>query len=400
MSTIGGRIVVSIIDDGSQLHTVLLSNKPLVQFYTGSTGDPDWTQPENQPTIYLDVKNGTTTVPVDSNSIKWYHNGSILNFDATTGISGNFKKTTYGADNVPALKIIGNLAQSENVSEETIMIEGSATVNGASVPFRAYIPITISFFQANGGYGSYITKQGNGGFVLDSTTSSLTLYNVLRQRSATGTSTVGANEYWSEWYINGTQITDTSKVGTITIDGTQYSKLTIVRDDIADYAIVECRAYQKVNSAKGDFIITSSVEVNDMLDDEMMYISSQLYENGSPVAASTSETGEGNENTLRYNQSINYRVSVAKATDPVSYYTSYTNYYIQLRTNLNTVYTGSLSGSDLGTPIASGEFAGYRKLSADLSQNYWGGFTLTYSHIVQMGGKISGYIIASTEALS
>lgn len=399
MSSIGGRIMVNLIDDGSQLHAVLLCNTPLTQSWTGSAADPDWTVAANQPVIYLDAKSGIDRVTVGAFS--WYYNNQLIQFTGNTSNDGKFQMTTYEIETgvtVPALKIIGNLAANGNVDEDTIAFSGTATINGTNVPFRSVISIRISSFSENGGYNAYIDSKDNGGFAIDKDHSSLILYNVLKQAGASGIATIGASAYVAEWYINGSKVTDNSKVGTVTIDGVTYSKLTVAEADITDYAIIECKCFKLEGGSKGAYLLSAFVEVNDLTDPEMMYVSSTI--SGAGITTSqTTETGEGNENTLRNGQQVNYDVFVAKAEDVTSVFTSYAHFYIQLRTAQNAVYTAALSGADLGSPIASGDFAGFRKLVGSGAATGHGKFLLTAAHVAAMGRKMSGYLLASTEEL-
>ena len=97
MSTVSNRFYVECIDDGATLHGQLLSNKSLTQAWTGTTAVPNWTTAANQPTIYVDLLDGNTSVEPDSGGT-WYYNGVALEFDSTTHIdtTGKFEEVFPG----------------------------------------------------------------------------------------------------------------------------------------------------------------------------------------------------------------------------------------------------------------------------------------------------------------
>lgn len=82
---------ISIIDDGSQIHSLLRSTMTLNQSWTGNAASPDWSG-SNNPIIYADIRNGVTPLDAVSN-VKWSYNGTEITFNSdnistNAGISG------------------------------------------------------------------------------------------------------------------------------------------------------------------------------------------------------------------------------------------------------------------------------------------------------------------------
>jgi len=403
MSSIGGRVAVSLIDDGSQLHSLLRSTMTLNQSWTGNAASPDWSGSDN-PIIYADVKNGVTTLN-DVVNVKWSYNGTEITFDSdnvstNAGISGVFEKTTYNG--MPALKIIGNLAKSGSVNESVVALSGKVVVDSSLLPVYATTNIRLSSFAQNGGYDAYIDSV-DGRFSIENKGETLYLYNVLKQAGVNDVATVQANDYIAEFYINSAQAA-ASKVTTVTIGGNTYYRLTVEDSDITDYATIECKCYKNANGTKGAYIMSSFIEVNDMSDPEMMYIGSTVGGDGIP-SSQTTETGEGNDNTIHAGQYIDYDIFVATSTDVTAVNTVFAYYYIQLLTAQKEVYMGEIASANLGNPIASGSFRGYRRMmpSSDIFPSIASGHgrcRITAEHVKTLGRKMSGSVIASDVELT
>lgn len=403
MSGIGGRIAISLIDDGSQIHSLLKSTMTLNQSWTGNAASPDWSG-NNNPIIYADIRNGVTPLDAVSN-VKWSYNGTEITFNSNNistnaGISGVFQKITHNS--MPALKIIGNLAKSDSVNESVVALSGSVVVDTAVLPVYATINIRLSSFAQNGGYDAYIDSV-DGRFAIENDGDTLYLYNVLKQAGVSDVATVQASDYIAEFYINGVQAAS-SKVTTQTIGGSTYYQLTVGDSDILDYAIIECKCYKKTAGAKGAYIMSSFIEVNDISDPEMMYISSTVGGTGIP-SSQTTETGEGNDNSIHAGQYVDYDIWVATSTDVTAVNTMFAHYYIQLLTAQKEVYMGEVANANLGTPIASGSFKGYRKMLSPSTifpsiTSGHGMCRITAEHVKTLGRKMSGSVIASDVELT
>lgn len=402
MSTIGGRIMISTIEDGATLHTLLMCDAALSQAVKGTSYSPDWSGDNSHPKIYLDVKNGTSHVNVNAGGTWYYKNRAIVFDSSNNNISsdGKFQLSTrtVGGYTYPALLIIGNLADQENSDEQVIAYEGAVTMSESSVAFRATITVTLTFFREQGGYASYIGTTSDHGFNFTADGQSITLYNVLQEAGENSVNTVASTSYTADWYVNGVLVTAQSKLGTVNVGTVSCPSLTLTEGEIVDYAVVECRCITGTGES-ATLVSTSYREVNDLSDPEMMYISSVVSTAGGGYQSpSTTETGEGNENTLKKGQQVNYDVWVATETDAQAVDTQFKYFYIELRNSLNEAYnTSSLSGTDLQGSAVNGT---YRALNGSGGNTGHGKFMLTYDHVKAMGGKASGILIASTQALT
>ena len=99
------------------------TSKALWQGYNDETGavSPDWTVVANQPTIIPKAFSARLGVDVaKAGGGSWSYNGTIITFDAGTGISTNFNgsfKINFAND---AITIVKNLASSTNMNGDIL----------------------------------------------------------------------------------------------------------------------------------------------------------------------------------------------------------------------------------------------------------------------------------------
>lgn len=228
MSTVGSKITLALIEDGSQVHASLLSTIPISQAYTGGSSGtgacyPDWTVPENQPIIYLDIMKETTRIQVnDLRNLSWTYNGrSISNYVNTFQVSA---VTVSDGSTCTALRIINNLATAQNVDEDLIALEGEVHVGTAWLPFRSTITASITSFAENGYYSqiyslptykptdtTFFNTYGVAdpliGFIFDNEQSQIVLYNELAQFTPKdGIAHIPYDTYRTKWFINGIEV--------------------------------------------------------------------------------------------------------------------------------------------------------------------------------------------------
>ena len=157
---------VGMIIDGDSAQGNIRSTKPLVQMYQKDTGKcvPDWSVAANQPVIYPVIRSGNENVikPIVSGTEKWHYNNTPYNvqrfrigYRSGCG-SRKMQTTTYnnGAVNVPALKIVGNLASASNMDADTIRMDGEIEASGIILAIHlryrllsqslVTLPITVS----------------------------------------------------------------------------------------------------------------------------------------------------------------------------------------------------------------------------------------------------------------
>ena len=403
------------IDDGSSLHGVLLSTRPLVQMYTNNTCNPDWHGDDNpnQPTIYLSLKSGGVEVAGNTTDIQWTYNGITIQFNETTGKSVNvkpgcFMKITYSG--APALKIVDNLAQSDIVDQDVIGINGNYATNGAEIPFTLYATIKLASV-APGEYRGIIfpatySSAGNtysegGPTIFKDDQKDVYLFVRLYSHEGEVTDT---RAYSTKWYIGTEEVPaetnpfPTARLTPITIGGVEYQGLHLTDQDVEDYSIIEVEFYtnnQKVNSAY--------IEVDDQIDDLMMYISTIIRRNGSQLSPEVSESGEGSTVYLRSTDDVNASVRMGKASNPSETDERYKWFYVKFVSNVNDMDnntdTESYAGiSDVVTDDSDDPAYGWRPMSG-LGVQTHGEFTVSYPNLVSMGRKITGFLLARTSAL-
>lgn len=366
MSKISNRFFVTAIDDGITLHGSLSSDKTLTQAWTGSTVTPDWTKEENQPTIYLTLYSGSNTAI--SNNVKdnyqWYNDGQPITFDSD-GISddGIFKKTTK--NNMPALKIIGNMRSNVNtVDTNTITLVGQYDAGSNSLlDFSASIQTRISVMNQGGYIG--VLEYENG---ISNITNENSEVKIIARLYGSGESTaIAASNYKVLWYVN-----DELKTGSSdTIN--KYYYLKISNSQITDNAIV--RAEFKGNS--DELLYTAFTSVDDLTDPEYMYI----QYNGE----------NGQSATLRKDEEVTFDIWVGKMDDPNTI-SNYRDFKIKLLDSNGQFYNDNIDGinnadkdDDYWRPLDTGTIAVGRKAS----------ITITYDTVNLLGKSLTGIIMAT-----
>lgn len=189
MNNVSGSFYIDMIIDGDSAQGNIRATKPLVQMYNPNGGAcvPDWTTAANQPTIYPVMRSGNTNEikKVVTDSEKWYYNSVEITFNssglssAPSYVAGLFQKTTYNVIGIsmPALKIVGNLANGSNMDADTIRMTGKIEASGHMLDFSSEIPISISEYT-DAAYNGFINVE-HGGIIDDvnsTETMSVTLY--------------------------------------------------------------------------------------------------------------------------------------------------------------------------------------------------------------------------------
>ena len=176
--------------DGDSAQGNIRATKPLVQQYDPKTTKciPDWTDSAKQPLIYPVIRSGNENVikAVISGSEKWYYNGAEITFNdsgmatAPSYVAGLVKKTTYAVSGItmPALQIVGNLANGSNMDADTIRLDGQIEASGHQLDFSSEIAIAISEYT-DSAYTGFIYDKNEKGGIIDDTNTSVTLMQEL-----------------------------------------------------------------------------------------------------------------------------------------------------------------------------------------------------------------------------
>ena len=186
MNNVSGRFFIDMLIDGDSAQGNIRATKPLVQQYDPKTTKciPDWTDSAKQPLIYPVIRSGNENVikAVISGSEKWYYNGAEITFNgsgmatAPSYVAGLVKKTTYSVSGItmPALQIVGNLANGSNMDADTIRLDGKIEASGHQLDFSSEIAIAISEYT-DSAYTGFIYDKNEKGGIIDDTNTSITL---------------------------------------------------------------------------------------------------------------------------------------------------------------------------------------------------------------------------------
>lgn len=204
MNNVSGSFFVEMLVDGDSAQGNIRSTKPLAQMFNPGTDKciPDWTVTSNQPIVYPVIRSGNenTIKPIVSGSEKWYYNNVEVIFGGT-GISsapdaviGKLQKTTYnnGSVDVPALKIVGNLASNANMDADTIRMDGQIEASGHNLAFSSEISLAISEYS-DSAYNGFVYAT-NGG-IIDEQSETVTLTQELYK----GGDLVTSENYTVRW---------------------------------------------------------------------------------------------------------------------------------------------------------------------------------------------------------
>lgn len=204
MNNVSGSFFVEMLVDGDSAQGNIRSTKPLAQMYNPGTNKciPDWTVASNQPVIYPVIRSGNenTIKAVVSGSEKWFYNNVEVTF-SSAGLSnypdpvvGKLQKTTYnnGSVNVPALKIVGNLASNANMDADTIRMDGQIEASGHNLSFSSEISLAISEYS-DSAYNGFVYAT-NGG-IIDEESETVTLTTELYK----GGDVVDPTNYSVQW---------------------------------------------------------------------------------------------------------------------------------------------------------------------------------------------------------
>lgn len=175
MSKTAGSFFVSMIIDGDSATGRLYTTAPLSQMYKKGTNGyiPDWTTPSLQPIVYPVVRstNENRIKPIVDNSDVWIYNGIQIAFGdngnavSPSVVANKIQRITHnnGSVNVPAIKIIGNLAGESNLDNDVITMRASVEASGHNLTFESSIDLKISEYT-DSEYNGFLSVT-NGGII-------------------------------------------------------------------------------------------------------------------------------------------------------------------------------------------------------------------------------------------
>lgn len=375
MGNISNRFYVTALEDGTTLHGNLVSDKSLVQSWNGNSAVPNWTTASEQPTIHLTLLSGNTQVE-PSNTYKWYYNGGEIVFDgnnqstSANGVpAGVFLKTTVtiGQLSMPALKIIGNLASSNNVDIDTIEFRGQYIINGTGVDFSCNIQVRISTINAAGYLGVINFHNGIGD--ITSAGQTITLYGVLYG----GESGEQVPGFKTKWYLN----EEPTGHGGDTYDG-HTNAFRVSEADVVDHATVRCEFY---DTTETELLYTAYASIDDMQDPEFMYI--QYAGNN------------GNAASLHKNESATFQIWVGTRDDPSVLGGTGNPKFKTIKVKLLDGDGNTITDSGLATNIPDADSNGWRTLPMSGGK---GSISPHYDTVAAYGKNITGIVVADTSS--
>ncbi len=177
----GGINISGVIDGATAITEVCALNRPLLQYFDKARFSPDFASLWNNgngandvPTVIVkafdsatgaDVSDtvSLTTVYYNDAAITW-GNGGIAT--APDIVAGKLLKTTvsYGGKNIPCVKFIGNVADSNtNPDDDFIYFDGTCVVGGGQISFKkAGRPVMIREIESTtAGFDLILTVPNN-----------------------------------------------------------------------------------------------------------------------------------------------------------------------------------------------------------------------------------------------
>ncbi len=226
---VSGGVNISLLQNGDNLNTVLMSNLPLYQTFKKGTQDysPNWaTLPSaQQPIIFPRIYSVMEAVTLIPTNVSWKYNGIAMTFDgsgiatAPSICAGKIKQIDYNGSK--ALQIIGNIASDSNNDSDVITFTGRASGTDVS----AEITLLIEEASANL-YRLFLSMSDD---VIDGDETSLTMTAALFNSGAQVTA--------------GVQYEFLDQAGTVLRAKSTTASFEITRAMIDSELMVVCKAY-------------------------------------------------------------------------------------------------------------------------------------------------------------
>jgi len=230
---VSGGVTITLLKNGDNLNTVLLSTLPLYQTFKKGTQDyvPNWATATSgqQPVIFPRVYSVMEARVIPLTNAGWKYNGVAMTFNAS-GVctapdicAGKIKQVDY--NDSKALQIIGNIASEVNNDSDIITFSGSALASGQNINVSAEIPILIEEASANI-YRLFLNTADD---VIDGDETSLAMTAALFNMGSQVTA--------------GVQYEFLNEAGTVLRSKSSSANFTITKAMIDSELLVICRAY-------------------------------------------------------------------------------------------------------------------------------------------------------------
>lgn len=213
---------------------------------------PDWAIESNQPIFWANIY--TNLLRIIYTDDQWTYNVTKLIFgpdglSTNKGLEGVFKRITH--NEVPALKIVKNLASKENQDNDSIGLDCAIKVAGIDDRAQGQMTIQIGRVSADV-YKGRILSPDNNGYTIRDTGGSIKLRGQLYH----GGSVVPNGEYSVDWkkIVNGQLQPLTTGTGSEVSDGTDH--IITVTADMVDSALNVYALFKDKNGA----VLTSDTQ--------------------------------------------------------------------------------------------------------------------------------------------
>lgn len=398
MERVSNRFFAQLVKDGKSVSAVLRANTTLAQEVDQAGAcTPNWNYGETgaeTPIIWVLSKlSGREKAPTPA-SVVWKWNGNAITFDASTGKSNGsfvqtvngtsypmFEKTTVSENGVdmPALKILRNLASTANTDNDLITLEAELETAGVGLGFSISLPVRVQESAGNGWYG-WLSGEPRVTTDVPST--------VLTAKLKNGASTQQA--FTAKFFREG--IDTSSPLFTVSTQNGQ-AQATFTTSHITDYVVVRCEFY--VGSVLVD---TAFYGVDDETDEIELQVSSVTFFENTQIGTGQSDV------IIRDDQEVLYTFWMGHRMNPENVDTRYTEFYVKLTNNKDQVISPSTYGSQLTDGQASGTLttdANFRNVTVSgvtiatgVTAAKAGRLRLTAAFLESQGCGVGGVIMA------
>ena len=346
MDRVSNRFFAHLIKDGKSVSVVLRTNTTLTQSINqAGVCDPNWNADEQDhdttPVISASCRlSGKPQPPMSGYQWKW--NGQTITFGAGNKSNGTFVQTVDGTDypmfekttvneggkNMPALKILRNLANSSNTNNDTIGLDGELDAGGVGLGFSVFIPVRIEETSGSGWSGRV---DGDPSITEARKTATLTAHLKNGGESV--------QNFTAKFFREGVDISATPPSGYTVSAQNGAASVTYTDAQITDNVVIRCEFYVTENGTD-TLVDTVYFNIDDDTDVMELQIASKTY---TTQNSSTVETGTGQADVLlRDGQDALFICWMGHRQNPDSVYSGYTKFYAKLTDNSDTVIAPSV----------------------------------------------------------